>query len=110
MNYLLLLIGLLSLIFAFWTAYGLYRRHAGNLPESPVQQKRWLGVCADFSTTVGIPVGFVRFIILLYTPVGLGAVFYFIYYFAIRKPATLPPTIPERELQITKIESHYYRS
>jgi hypothetical protein len=40
----------------------------------------------------------------------LGAVFYFIYYFAIRKPATLPPTIPERELQITKIESHYYRS
>ncbi len=97
-------------IFAFWTASGLYRRHAGNLPESPVQQKRWLGVCADFSTTVGIPVGFIRFIILLYTPVGLGPVFYFIYYLVIRNKEPIPLKSPERNLQISKIESHYFGS
>ena len=110
MNYIFLAIGLPSLFFAILTASGLYRRQTGTLPVRPLQRKWLLGVCTDFSETVGIQVGFVRFIILLYTPVGLGAVFYFIYYFVILNRAVLPPTLPEREPQITIIESHYYRS
>ena len=110
MNYFLLLIGLVSLIFSFWTAYGLYCRHTGTLPERQANRNWWLGVCADFSKTVGIPVSFVRFIILLYSTIGVGVVFYLIYHVIIRNRKVLPPVIPERELQITKIESHYYRS
>jgi len=79
MNLSFLLVGLSSLFFALWTAYGLYRRYKGTLPERPAQRKRWFGVCADFSETVGIPVSIVRFFVLFYTPVGLGPVFYFIY-------------------------------
>jgi len=84
MNLSFLLVGLSSLFFALWTAYGLYRRYKGTLPERPAQRKRWFGVCADFSETVGIPVSIVRFFVLFYTPVGLGPVFYFIYYLVIR--------------------------
>ena len=72
MNYIFLAIGLPSLFFAILTASGLYRRQTGTLPVRPLQRKWLLGVCADFSETVGIQVGFVRFIILLYTPSWIG--------------------------------------
>ena len=48
--------------------------------ERPKQRKWWFGVCADFSETVGIPFSIVRLFVLLYIPVRLGPVFYFIYY------------------------------
>jgi len=110
MNFSFLLIGLSSLIFALWTAYGLYRRYKGTLPERPKQRKWWYGVCADFSETVGIPVSIVRLFVLFYTPVGLGPVFYFIYYLVIRNKEPIPLKSPERNLQISKIESHYFGS
>ena len=75
MNISFLLVGLSSLLFALWTAYGLYRRYKGTLPERPAKQKKWFGVCVDFSETVGIPVSIIKFFVLVYTPVGLGPVF-----------------------------------
>jgi len=110
MNFSFLLVGLSSLTFALWTAYGLYRRYNGTLPERPKQRKWWFGVCVDFSETVGIPVSIVRFFVLFYTPVGLGPVFYFIYYLVIRNKEPIPLKSPERNLQISKIESHYFGS
>ena len=110
MNFSFLLVGLSSLTFALWTAYGLYRRYKGTIPERPKQRKWWYGVCADFSETVGIPVSIVRFFVLFYTPVGLGPVFYFIYYLVIRNKEPIPLKSPERNLQISKIESHYFGS
>ena len=110
MNLSFFLVGLSSLLFALWAAYGLYRRYKGTLPERPAQRKRWFGVCADFSETVGIPVSIVRFFVLFYTPVGLGPVFYFIYYLVIRNKEPIPLKSPEPNLQISKIESHYFGS
>jgi len=39
MNLSFLLVGLSSLFFALWTAYGLYRRYKGTLPERPHNEK-----------------------------------------------------------------------
>ena len=67
MNFTLLLIRLHSLIFSFWTANGLYRRYKGTLTELPQKRKLWLGVCADYSKTVVIPVVSIRFYSALHT-------------------------------------------
>jgi len=106
----LLLIGLLSMMFAFWIMHGLIRRYRGTLPEHPLSKTWWLGVCADVSKTLDIPAGAVRFFVLLYTPLGLGLIFYFIYYWFIINRVSIPLLTPEHEIQITKIKSYYFGS
>ncbi len=78
--------------------------------ERPKQRKWWFGVCADFSEKEDIPVSIVRLFVLLYIPVRLGPVFYFIYYWVIRNREPLPLKSLERDLQISKIKIHYYGS
>jgi len=55
-------------------------------------------------------VGAVRFFVLLYTPLGLGMIFYFIYYWFIINRVSIPLLTPEHEIQITKIKSYYIGS
>ena len=90
--------------------HGLIRRYRGTLPEHLPIKNWWLGVCADVSKTLAIPVGAVRFFALLYTPLGLGLIFYFIYYWFIIKRVFIPLLTPEHEIQITKIKSYYFGS
>ena len=106
----LLLIGLLSMMFAFWIMHVLILRYRGTLPEHPLSKTWWLGVCADVSKTLDIPAGAVRFFILVYTPLGLGLIFYFIYYWFIINRVSIPLLTPEHEIQITKIKSYYFGS
>jgi len=70
----------------------------------------WIRVCADVSKTLGIPVIAVRFIVLLYTPLVLGLIFYFIYYWFIINRVSIPPLTPEDKIQITTIKSCYFGS
>ena len=104
------LIGLLSMVPAFCIMHGLIRRYRGTLPEHPSSKFWWLGVCADLSKTLGIHVVAVRFFVLLYTPLGLGLIFYFIYYWFIINRVSIPLLTPEHEIQITKIKSYYFGS
>ena len=84
-----------------------YRRIIpGNIPS----KNCWLGVCADLSKTLDIPVVVVRFYILLYKPFGLGLIFYFIYYCFILKRVPIPLLTPKQEIQITKIKIYYFGS
>ena len=106
----LLLIGLLSVVLAFWIMHGLIQRYMGTLPEHPLSKYWWLGVCADVSKTLAIPVGAVRFFVLLYTPLGLGLIFYFIYYWFIINRVPSPLLTQEHEIQITKIKSYCFGS
>ena len=87
---------------------GLIRRYRGTLPEHPLSKNWWLGVCADVSKTRGIPVVAVRFYVLLYIPLGLGLIFYFIYYGFIINRVSIPLLTPEHEIQITNIKSYYF--
>ena len=98
------------MMFAFWIMYGLIRRYRGTLPEHPLIKTWWLGVCADVSKMLDIPAGVVRFFVLLYTPLGLGLIFYFIYYWIIINRVFIPLLTPEHEIQITKIKSYYFGS
>ena len=90
--------------------YGLIRRYRGTLPEHLPSKNWWLGVCVDVSKTLDIPVFVVRFYVLLYIPLGLGMIFYFIYYWFIINRVTSPLLIPDHEKQITKIKSYYFGS
>jgi len=105
-----LLIGLLSMIHAFFMVYGLIRRNNRTLPEHPSSKIWWLGVCADLSKTLDINVVAIRFFVLLYTPLGLGLIFYLINYWIIINRVSIPLLTPEREIQITKIKSYYFGS
>jgi len=82
----------------------------GALPEHPPSKNWWLGVSADVSKTFGIPVIAVRFFVLLYTPLGIGLIFYFIYYWFFINRVSIPPLTPEDEIQISKIKSCYFGS
>ena len=108
--YFYLLIGLLSMMFAFWIMHGLIRRYRGKLPEHPLSKNWWLGVFADVSKTLDIPVDAVRFFILLYTPLGLGLFIYFIYYWFIINRVSITLLTPEHKIRITKIKSYYFGS
>jgi len=90
--------------------HGLIRRYRGTLPEN-LPSKNWrIGVCADVSKTLGIPVVAVRFYVLLYIPLGLGLIFYFIYYWFIINRVPIPLLAPEHEIPITKFKSYYFGS
>ena len=108
--YFYLLIGLLSVVSAFCIMRGLIRRYMGTLPEHLPSKNWWLGVCADVSKTLGIPLVAVRFYVPLYIPLGLGLIFYFIYYWFIINRVSIPLLTPEHEIQITKIKSYYFGS
>ena len=82
----------------------------GTLPEHPLSKNWWLGVCADVSKMLDIPVGAVMVFVLLYTPLGLGMIFYFIYYWFIINRASILLLTPEHEAQIIKIKSYYLGS
>ena len=82
----------------------------GTLPEHLPSKNWWLGVCAEVSKTLAIPVGAVRFFELLYTPLGLGLIFYFIYYWLTINRVFIPLLTPEHEIQITNIKSYYFGS
>ena len=77
-----------------------------QLPVSFILKK--LGV--DLSKTLGIHVVAVRFFVLLFKPLGLGLIFYFIYYWFIINKVFIPLLTPEHEIQITKIKSYYFGS
>nr|ADI18003.1 hypothetical protein [uncultured delta proteobacterium HF0200_19J16] len=94
----------------FCIMHGLIRRYMGTLPEHIPSKNWWLGVCAEVSKTFGIPVVAVRFYILLYTPLGLGLIFYFIYYWFIINRVFIALLTPEHEIQIKKIKSYYFGS
>ncbi len=108
LNLLLIFIGLPSILFAVWVVVGLYKRQIGQLTEQKLKPKWWLGVCADFSNMVGIPVGIIRLFILYYTPVFLGPIFYFLYYWMLQNRAPEVPLPAKPIPTITKIDSHHY--
>jgi len=105
----LLLFGLVTLIFAMWIAIGLVRHHTGMLEERPKRKTWLLGVCEDFSRQVGIPLGVVRPLILLYGALGIGVLFYLLYYWAMcRRQQALPEPMASPPPTVTRIESHHY--
>tara|TARA_B100001123_G_scaffold357921_1_gene412405 strand:+ start:502 stop:870 length:369 start_codon:yes stop_codon:yes gene_type:complete len=106
-----LLIGLLSMVYTFCIIHGWIRKYRRRtLPEHPSSKIWRLGVCADLSKTLGIHALAVTFFVLLYTPLDLGLIFYFIYYwFFINRVSVLLLT-PEYEVQIIKIKRCYLAS
>jgi len=82
----------------------------GTLPEHPLNKIWWLGVYAELSKKLGIHVVTVRFFVPLYTPIGLGLIFCFIYYWFIINRVSIPLLTPEYELHIIKIKSYYLGS
>jgi len=85
-------------------------RYRGTIPGYIPSKNCWLGVCADLSKTLDIPVVVVRFYILFYTTLGLGLIFYFIYYCFIINRVSIPLLTPKHEIQITKIKIYYFGS
>ena len=105
------LIGIPSLLFGLLIAYGLIRRFNGNLNDAPIKNRWILGVCEDFSRMVGMPLWLMRVFFLIYTPLVIGPILYILYYIVMRVRKTAPPIEEDTSnLQVTKIESHYYRN
>ena len=87
--------------------YGLVWRYRETFPEHLPSKNWWFGVCADVSKTLGIHLIEVKFFVLLYTLLGLGRLFYFIYYGFNINRVSISPLTPEDEIQVTKIKSCY---
>ena len=105
----LLLFGLVTLLFAAWIVVGLIHRHTGMLEERSKRKPWLLGVCEDFSRQVDIPLGVVRLMILLYGVLGIGGLFYLLYYWAMRRrPQVVPEPVVAPTPTVTRIESHHY--
>ena len=105
----LLLFGLITLLFAAWIVVGLIRHHTGMLEERPKRKPWLLGVCEDFSRQVDIPLGVVRPLILLYGFLGIGLLFYLLYYWAMRRrQQAVPEPVIAPSPKVTRIESHHY--
>lgn len=103
------LLSMFALFFGIWTAIGLFRQMTGKAPERPKKRKVILGVCADFSSYVGIPLWLVRFGALIYAPWIVGILFYLLYYWMM-KHRTPRPKKPETKTpaNITKMDIHRY--
>ena len=82
----------------------------GTLPEHLPSKNWWLGVCADVSKKLIIPAVAVRFYVLLYIRLGLGLIFYIIYYWLIINRVFIPLLTLWQEIQVTKIKSYYFGS
>jgi len=109
-NIFYLLIDSLSMMSELCIMHVPIMRYRGTLPENPSRKIWWLGVCADLSKMLGIHLVAVKFFVLLYKPLGLGRIFYFIYYSFIKNSVFIPQLTPEHEVQIIKIKSCYLGS
>lgn len=99
------LLGLTALIFGIWTVLGLL---FGSRGKDRKAGKRWfLGVCADFSHLVGIPLGLVRMLTLIYAPFLIGLLFYVLYYYVLglREKNQPKPQPRLAKPQITRMDS-----
>mgnify|MGYP003311760402 FL=1 len=111
MNLAAVLIGIPSLLFGLLIAYGLIRRFNGNLNDAPPKNRWILGVCEDFSRMVGLFFFIFSVFFVIYTPLVIGPILYTLYYIVMRVRTTAPPIDEDTSnLQVTKIESHYYRN
>ena len=105
-NAIVLTVATLTLLFGIWTVIGLFfKPPAKSFRERP-RKKIILGVCADFSATVGIPLWIVRLYAIVYAPLLLGLVFYLLYYWAIKRRK--PPSPEKKPPAITRMEIHRY--
>ena len=58
-----------------------------------------------------MPLLLITVFFLIYTPLVIGPVRYILYYIVMRVRRTAPPIEEDTSnLQVTKIESHYYRN
>jgi len=107
LNLVLLLVGIPSLLLAIWSVFGLLRRgRRQQLPARPL----FLGVCADYAHMTGIPVRVIRLYQVFYGLLGIGWIFYGVYYLVMRtRPVPVTPLdSPTPPPKVTKIESHHY--
>jgi len=98
------------MVITFCILHGLIRRYSGTLLEHLSSKIWWIGVCADLSKTLGIHVVTISYFVMLYTPLGLGLIFYFIYYCFIINRVSILTLTPEHKVQILKIKSYYFGS
>ncbi|MBF0280582.1 MAG: PspC domain-containing protein [SAR324 cluster bacterium] len=107
-NTALVIFGGLTLIFGIWTFFGLLTNSPKKKQQRRKGKKAILGVCADFSWQIGIPLWIVRIYAVLYAPLLLGIIFYFLYYsvMKLRKPQV--PLNEERSVNVTRMEIHRF--
>ena len=98
------------MVITFCILHGLIRRYSGTLLGHLSSKIWWIGVCADLSKTLGIHVVTISYFVMLYTPLGLGLIFYFIYYCFITNRVSILTLTPEHKVQILKIKSYYFGS
>lgn len=101
-------LGIFAVIFGIWTILGLCFYKQRKIKR---KRKILLGVCADFSQFVGIPLWLVRLYALVYSPFIIGIVFYLLYYLVMRsRPRKKTIKNKNRKsVQITRMESRHYR-
>ncbi len=105
----IVILGIFLLIFGIWTFLGLLRRKQNRLPNHPKGKRIILGVCADFSMYVGIPLWIVRLYALIYAPFLLGFLFYLLYYLVMKlRKAPSSPIEQERSIHVTRMDIHRY--
>lgn len=109
LSFLLFLLSLFALLFGIWTIIGLLKR-ASRPSANRLKKRKWiLGVCADFSYYVGIPLWIVRLYALVYGPLLLGFIFYLLYYWVMRlRKKTRPPVTSKPPATVTKMDIHRY--
>ncbi len=100
--------GGLALIFGIWTFVGLFIKPPKKNQTRRKSKKIILGVCADFSWYVGIPLWIVRLYAIAYAPLMLGLVFYFLYYLMMKLRKPSEPVLEERAVNVTRMEIHRY--
>ena len=102
-------LGALALVFGVWALIGfllnMSRKQGKPLEKQP---KRILGVCADFSAHVMIPVWIVRGYAILYSPFLVGVLFYFCYYWLMSCFRQKAMTSSESDVEVTHITSRHY--
>ena len=107
-NTIIVIFGGLTLIFGLWTFFGLFIRTPKRNKQRRKSKKMILGVCADFSWNIGIPLWIVRLYAVVYAPLVLGILFYFLYYFVMKLWKPSDPVIEETPINITRMEIHRY--
>ena len=107
-NTFMILFGGLTLFFGIWTIYGLFFQSPKKRQQRRKGKKIVLGVCADFSSVVGIPLWLVRLYAVVYAPLVLGIVFYLLYYLVMKLRKPISPVLDERSINVTRMEIHRY--
>lgn len=108
----LFVLGTLLLFFGICTLIGLFQLMLGRKPTG-TPSKRWLlGVCADFSHLIGIPLWLVRTYAVVFTPMLVGIIFYFLYFLvmlSLRKPAVKAQPDNPRNVNVTRMDTYHFR-